>query len=71
MKNINQSQIKLLANFCSDVAKGALLSGLGFTYALTSPLPERLFSLMVSLVIAGMALLLALSISNNILTNDQ
>lgn len=71
MKNLNHFQIKLLANFCSDVAKGTLLSGLGFTYALQGEIISRFIFLLISTVIALFALLFALRLANNINTDYE
>ncbi len=61
-----KAQYKLLSNFCSDVAKGALLSGLGFSYVITTSPMERLVFLVSGIVMAGIMLYLALLVAKNI-----
>jgi hypothetical protein len=60
MKSINQAQARLMANFCADIAKGALLSGLGFTYALSEPISVKLIFGLTGILFAILALYFAL-----------
>ena len=42
---MNQAQLKLLTNFCADIAKGALLFGFGYVFILpANPISRLLFA---------------------------
>ncbi len=63
MKTLNQFQFKLLANFCSDIARGAILSGLGFPYLINASPEERIMLFISGIATAGIMLYLALLIA--------
>jgi len=63
---LTQAQFKLLANFCSDIAKGALLSGLGFPYVVAASPIIRIILFVSGVVMAGIMLYLSLLIAKNI-----
>jgi len=63
MIKLSPSQAKILADFCSDVAKGALLSGLGFSFVLPEPPILRIMFFLNALIIAAFTLYLALEIA--------
>ena len=56
----NKTQLKLLADFCSDIAKGAVLSGLGLAFILPNNTTERFFYTVPAMFAAILFLLLAL-----------
>lgn len=57
---LNKFQLKLLANFCADAARGGLLSGLGFAFVIPGDWLTRAVFTSSALLFAGLALLLAL-----------
>lgn len=63
---LTQSQFKLLADFCSDIAKGALLSGLGFSYIIAGSPTERITLFVGGIAMAGIMLYLALLVAQTI-----
>ena len=63
---LNQAQLKLLIGFCSDIAKGALLAGLGYTYALPVSLEAKIIFSISAILVAILVLLLALRIAKTL-----
>jgi hypothetical protein len=64
--NLNRAQTRLLANFCSEMAKGALLSGLGFAFVVPGEPVARAVFTVSALLFAGSALFLALEFAKMI-----
>lgn len=60
MLRLNHAQAKGLANFFFDVAKGALLAGLGFSVVTPTSLSLRLLSLINSILVTYFSIRLAL-----------
>ena len=65
-----QAQFKLLANFCSDIAKGALLSGLGLGFILPEDITARTLFVIPTITFAICSLLCALEFAK-LVSNDQ
>lgn len=59
MRTLNQAQIKLLVNFCSDIAKGAMLSGLGFAFTLPSDPNSKALIVIPSMIATAIFLIFA------------
>ena len=60
MDTFNQSQLKLLSNFCADIAKGALLSGLGLAFILPENAAQKVLFTIPATTIGIFSLFFAL-----------
>lgn len=63
MENLSLGQKRVLVNFCSDIARGALLSGLGFSFVLQGSAIFKITFSISSFIFSILALYSAIAIA--------